>query len=45
MDTTNSHDVSVVHGLGSISTVHTAQDLERLRKPYGRVARLISEYL
>jgi glutamate-1-semialdehyde 2,1-aminomutase len=39
------HDVFVVHGLGSVTTAHTEKDLEQLREPYGRVARLISEYL
>jgi len=38
-------DVFTVHGLGSVSTAHTEEDLEFLRQAYGQVARLFKKHL
>jgi glutamate-1-semialdehyde 2,1-aminomutase len=39
------NDVFTMHGLGSVSTAHTEEDLQVLGEAYGKVAHLIKEYL
>lgn len=39
------HDVFTKHGLGSVSTAHTEEDLEFLGQAYRHVARLIRQHL
>jgi glutamate-1-semialdehyde 2,1-aminomutase len=39
------HDVFTKHGLGSVSTAHTEEDLEFLGQAYRQVARLIRQHL
>lgn len=39
------HDVFTAHGLGSVSTAHTEEDLNFLRQAYGQVARLLKKHL
>jgi glutamate-1-semialdehyde 2,1-aminomutase len=38
-------DVFTMHGLGSVSTAHTEEDLDFLRQAYGQVARLFKKHL